>query len=278
MNFQCAECSRSLIIPEGEIKFNCEGCGMRYAAGKDFLRYYPHQLLLDRFAEKYLRNRVLNNNAEIVYQNGQGGSLSTEDRDDVAAFSRFVSAHVTGRVLLDIGCGPLPLPGYLRSPKEAGMEIIGIDPIPARDFGGFRIVGCSEFMPLPPGSVDTAIFATSLDHVVDLDTTIKETRRVLRRGGRVIIWMGDQGRPWWRRTLSYLKSRFRGIFAPFPAHRYKLFPPDVVVYVPAWAVDPFHSFHESPRFVTQVMERYGFRRAAYDYRAKDEVFMCFEAS
>lgn len=278
MEFQCASCATNLDIQYGLNEVSCEGCGMRYSMGEKYLQYYPHQMLLEKFSEKYLRNRVLNNNAEIVYRSGQGGSLSTEDRNDVAAFSRFVLEQLQGKVLLDIGCGPLPLPAYLRGPRDAGMEIIGLDPIPSSDFEGFRIVGCSEFMPLPSKTIDTAIFATSLDHVVDLDTTLDETKRVLRNNGRVIVWMGDQYRPRWRRVLSYLKSRVRAIMAPYPDYRYKLFPPDVVVYVPSWAVDPFHSYHESPLHLFKIMEKHGFRRIAYEYRAKDEVFICFEAT
>ena len=276
MRFQCAFCSAPFDIRSELCDFDCESCGAKYRSGDRYLQSFPHQVLLEKFSEKYLRNRVLNNNAEIVYQSGQGGSLSTEDRDDVAAFSRFVMDHIRGKVLLDIGCGPLNIPAYLRGPRDAGIEIIGLDPIPSKDFEGFRIVGCSEFMPCPSNSIDTAIFGTSLDHVVDLDTTIFETKRVLGVKGRVLVWMGDQHRPWGRRLLSYLKSRLLAVKAPYPAYRYQVFPPDVVVYRPGWAVDPFHSYHESPFHLTKLMEIHGFRRIAYKYRAKDEVFICFE--
>jgi SAM-dependent methyltransferase len=249
---------------------------MHYQAKTNYLQYFPHQLLLKRFSKAYLRNRVLNNNAEIVYRSGQGGSLSTADRGDVAEFSRFVLEHMKGTVLLDIGCGPLPLPAYLRGPRKVGMKIIGLDPIPSNEFEGFRIVGCSEFMPMRCSSIDTVVFATSLDHVIDLDATLRETRRVLNGNGCVLVWMGDQYRPWWRRVLSWGKSRLQGLLEPYPAYRYQVFPPDVVVYAPEWAVDPFHSYHESPLNLIKIMEKYGFRLSAYEYRSKDEVFICFE--
>lgn len=183
-----------------------------------------------------------------------------------------------GSTLLDIGCGPLALPAYLQGPKNAGVAILGLDPIPSHDFEGFRIVGCSEFMPLPSNIINTAIFATSLDHVVDLEATIEETKRVLNSNGRVLVWMGDQYRPWWKRLLSYAKSMVLAISKGYPDHRYKLFPPDIVVYVPAWAVDPFHSYYESPLHLVKIMEKHGFRRIAYEYRRKDEVFICFAAT
>jgi SAM-dependent methyltransferase len=277
MNFQCARCGHPLFLPTSLARIDCAGCGMNYYGNTSRLSYEPHDQLLERFGERYLRNKVLNNNADLVYGKVAGGSLSTADRDDVQAFVRFVDAYAVHGVVLDIGCGPLPLPEYLRNLKASGADIVGLDPLDSNDFQGFRITGCSELMPLPAGSVDTAIFATSLDHVVDLTTTIAETRRVVRTGGRVIVWMSDQYRPWWRRILGFTKARLKACFSSYPGHRYRIYPHGVVLYVPPWAVDPFHSYHESPMDLSRDMRRGGFVQTALDYRAKDEVFLCFEA-
>lgn len=277
MIFQCARCRHRFDASIVQTEFACPSCGMSYKGGERSLSYDPHDQLLERFGEKYLRNKILNNNADLVYIKVAGGSLSTGDREDVRAFAHFVDGHAKFGTVLDIGCGPLPLPEYLRALQLKGAEVIGLDPLPSENFQGFRIVGCSEFMPVPDNSVDTAIFATSLDHVVDLDATIAETRRVVRKGGRVIVWMSDQHKPWWRKILSFIKARLKAWITKYPEYRYRIYPGGVVLYIPPWAVDPFHSYHESPVALTREMQRGGFARVALDYRAKDEVFLCFEA-
>lgn len=277
MNFQCIQCGKVLSLPLTPQKFTCPSCSMVYTGGARYLRCETHAKLLAKFGEQYLRNKVLNNNADLVYSRVVGGSLSTDDREDVRAFSEFVVTHARFGTVLDVGCGPLPLPAYLKSLKAAGAEIVGLDPIDSPDFDGVRIVGNSEFTPLPAASVDTVIFATSLDHVVDLGATISEARRVIRPGGVLIAWMSDHKRSWWRWLLSGLKVRWRSLRAGYPMHHYRIYPPDVVVYIPSWAVDPFHCYHENPDDLTRKMVRAGFRRTVLDYRGRDEVFLCFEA-
>jgi SAM-dependent methyltransferase len=278
MNLQCIQCGGALVLPLELKIFSCPSCLTEYKGGGHYLRCDNHEKLLARYGKKYLRNKVLNNNADLVYSRVSGGSLSTDDREDVRAFSRFVAIHARAGVVLDVGCGPLRLPAYLKRLKEAGSKIIGLDPMDLSDFDGFRIVGNSEYIPLPSRSVDTIIFATSLDHVVDLGATIKEAKRVVSEGGVVIVWMSDQSRPWWRRLGSGFRILWKSMRAGYLLHRYRIYPPDVVVYVPSWAVDAFHSFHESPGYVIREMEKHGLRRSVYDYRARDEVFICFRAS
>jgi SAM-dependent methyltransferase len=278
MNLQCIQCNGAIVLPLDLKTFSCPSCSTAYKGRPNYLRCENHERLLARYGEKYLRNKVLNNNADLVYSRVSGGSLSTDDREDVRAFSRFVAMHARAGVVLDVGCGPLRLPAYLRRLKEAGSEIIGLDPMDLSDFDGFRIVGNSEYIPLPSRSVDTIIFATSLDHVVDLEATIKEAKRVVTENGVVIVWMGDQSRPWWRRLGSSFKILWKSLRAGYLLHRYRIYPPEVVVYVPSWAVDAFHSFHESPRYVIRVMERHGLHLSVYDYRARDQVFISFKAA
>ncbi len=278
MNFQCIQCGMELGLPLTLQRFTCPSCALGYTGGASYLRCEIHAKLLAEFGEQYLRNRVLNNNADLVYSRVEGGSLSTDNREDVRAFSGFVGAHARSGTVLDVGCGPLRLPAYLQHLKAAGAEIIGLDPIDSHDFDGFRIVGNSEFMPLPAASIDTIIFATSLDHVVDLGTTLSEARRVIRPGGVLIVWMSDQRRPRWRKLLSGLRLRWKSLQAGYPLYRYRIYPPNVVVYIPSWAVDPFHCYHENPDDLTRQMAHAGFRRAVQDYRGRDEVFLCFEAA
>jgi SAM-dependent methyltransferase len=50
-----------------------------------------------------------------------------------------------------------------------------------------RVVASFESIPLPDSSVDVAVFNASLHYAVDLAATLRETRRVVRASGRIVI-------------------------------------------------------------------------------------------
>jgi ubiquinone/menaquinone biosynthesis C-methylase UbiE len=53
--------------------------------------------------------------------------------------------------------------------------------------GVSRIGASFEALPLASGSFDMAIFNASLHYAIDLDATLREARRVTRRGGHLVI-------------------------------------------------------------------------------------------
>lgn len=94
-------------------------------------------------------------------------------------------------VVLDIGCGLTPTqPAYV---AQLGLShYIGLEPLPVTPFRHYPcLVGAmAENIPLKDNTVDTAIFATSLDHIEDEDAAIAETLRVLKPDGRILFWQG----------------------------------------------------------------------------------------
>ena len=157
---------------------------------------------------------------------------------------------------------------------------MGLDVMPT-EFEGFRIKGCAEFLPLPDGGVDVVVFATSLDHVCDLDATLREVRRVLAAGGRCCVWMSDR-KPYGKQFLLYDRPErgflrrvgidlpkqvganlrdgrrlWYGIFHYFTRGRYWDYENGSVFYCPPGAIDPFHSFFESPAEITALAAKYG---------------------
>ena len=90
-----------------------------------------------------------------------------------------------GKTCLDVGCGILERPAYMI--KE--IEWVGIDP----QQGGERkfefILAEAENLPFDANVFDSALFATSIDHVKSPERVIKEARRVVRTGGHIIVWL-----------------------------------------------------------------------------------------
>ena len=91
--------------------------------------------------------------------------------------------------LLDVGCGPWPLPIYVQGyPLHL---LYGVDPLEPFEPHPFTFArGFAEFIPFPDGSFDTVIAATSLDHTLSLTQALSEVRRVLARHGTFLVWDG----------------------------------------------------------------------------------------
>ena len=103
-------------------------------------------------------------------------------------FRWFLRPLLHGRVL-DIGCGPQPVPWYLEGyPLQL---LCGLDPISFQeDHPFFFAQGVAEFLPWEDASFGTVIAATSLDHVFLLDRVLSEVHRVLKKDGRFVVWVG----------------------------------------------------------------------------------------
>jgi SAM-dependent methyltransferase len=105
------------------------------------------------------------------------------------AFRDFFETHASGRVL-DVGCGVFGRPFYLLGyPAEL---ISGLEPLPMRQVTDFELIrGLSEYLPWPDAAFSTVISATSLDHCLSLQRSIEEMARVLRPGGRMLLWINS---------------------------------------------------------------------------------------
>lgn len=283
--YRCVACAQPLSLPEGEGTLIC-ACGHPYRYTASSLRYDADALLYRSFRKAFLLNKALNNNGFISYHMLPEGSLSLSDRPDVAQFREYIQAHASGGRLLDVGCGMLELPGYLDfgEPAASAFDLVGLDPIADGAFRGTRIIGCSEFMPFADGTFETLVFATSLDHVCSLEQTLKEARRVLKPEGRILIWMSDRHLGPVRR-LKDAVNRFRGWWrhrkSPDIAHayqegRYVVYPGYQVLYVPRGGIDPFHSYHESPRRLIRLARKAGLGLVDMSYHHRNLVFLCLK--
>jgi len=105
-------------------------------------------------------------------------------------FFGLTRADYAGKALLDIGCGPC---GSLEWATEARQRV-GLDPL-ADDYRKLAddkqtMTYCnapSEAIPYPDGHFDSVSSFNSLDHVDDVEATVREIKRVTAPGGRVLL-------------------------------------------------------------------------------------------
>lgn len=121
----------------------------------------------------------------------------------------FSSADITGKDVIDFGCGFGNLTFHLAelAPRTiTGIEIteLGFKQAeklrqahqgPYADRVHFRW-GAEDRVPLEDGSADTIIAFDCVEHIKQLETIVREWARVLRPGGKVLIWWSPYRGPW----------------------------------------------------------------------------------
>jgi SAM-dependent methyltransferase len=87
-----------------------------------------------------------------------------------------------GARAVDVGCGR---GDHVRGLSERfGFDVVGVDPLAEPPF----VVGVIEHLPLEDESVDLVWCRDMLEHVADLPRAFSELRRVLRPGGRAMVY------------------------------------------------------------------------------------------
>jgi len=130
------------------------------------------------------------NDEELVRYNRCGGKglFSYSGMPEAMEFGKVVSRIVKEGSILDIGCGCLELPEYMRYTK--GVSWTGLDPHYGESKKFTRMVGVAENLPFANEIFSAVTFATSLDHLLNPSLSIKEATRVLKSRGYILIWTG----------------------------------------------------------------------------------------
>jgi len=138
-----------------------------------------------------------------AYGDWRHGSLSK-------SWAAFDDSNITGKDVLDFGCGDGPLSIYLAKEKQP-RRIIGVDiDVSAIERAKTSLVkteipngvqvdfalGSTKGLPFPDQSFDTLLAFDCLEHVMSPAPILHEWYRILRSGGRCLIeWFPYKG-PW----------------------------------------------------------------------------------
>jgi len=125
-----------------------------------------------------------------------------------------------GERVLDLGCGA---GRFIAALREAGADPVGVElaqaalerarhNVPGADL---RLVAPDGSLPLPHGEFDVVWCSEVLEHVPDTVAFLTEARRVLKRGGRLLVTVPDHGPL--RRVLLAL-TRHDAHFDPLGQH------------------------------------------------------------
>lgn len=104
-----------------------------------------------------------------------------------------LAGDVHGRRVLDAGCGSGPLSLELRNRGaevtgfDSSTEMVGLARKRLGDDADLRVLDLAKPLPFPDGGFDDVVSSLSLHYLREWEGPLRELRRVLRPGGRLLV-------------------------------------------------------------------------------------------
>lgn len=111
-----------------------------------------------------------------------------------------------GQLVLDLGCGDGVVAQYLE--KNIGVKVIGADfsqealKIAQSKGVETKLINAEENLPFKDESFDVVFWGDNIEHLFNPMDVAKEIKRVLKKGGKLILSTPNSG--YWRYRLYYL--------------------------------------------------------------------------
>jgi SAM-dependent methyltransferase len=134
--------------------------------------------------------------------------------------------------VLDVGCGILERPTYLKDFKKE--LIFGIDPFDTK-FDGNSLKCSSEHLPFQAGFFNLVIASSTIDHFLDWQESFLEIDRVLENHGKLAIYQ--------HLSNTLVKHKATNIDGRW----FRIFESGFLIELESEFADPFHS-EESQNF------------------------------
>lgn len=167
--------------------------------GKLYSQYFTHQALdapksVLAGLKRSLKASILQSSFGYQMEDSNRiiGSLLSKIgplRDIAGGNVRYLNGSEKGR-LLDVGCGNGI---FLDQMKQLGWEVVGVEPdegaasVAVQKFGLEVFQGSLEEAKFPNGHFNAITLNHVLEHVLDPIELLKECRRVLRPGGKLVV-------------------------------------------------------------------------------------------
>lgn len=121
---------------------------------------------------------------------------SLSDRDRARFLRRIAPSTAPHPRILEIGCASgnfgETLAAREKNPFLAGIDV---DITTLATFPGSRILADGAAPPFRSGAFDIVVFSSSLHHVLRIDRTLAEAVRILRPGGRLVLFEPNARHP-----------------------------------------------------------------------------------
>jgi SAM-dependent methyltransferase len=142
----------------------------------------------------------LQDNGVASYKNSPTNNLGVGPRKDFMQFADFCDFK---GLVLDVGVGPQKAPTHIEYNTKPNVKFIGLDPLAGSQPRDFTFVqGLGEYLPFKNELFDQVLFVTSLDHFMDPVVALKEAKRVVKKEGRIFVWLGEKDKNAPKPTVS----------------------------------------------------------------------------
>ena len=99
---------------------------------------------------------------------------------------------------------------------------------------------------------------------------------MLSSDGRVVLWISDRSKTIKEGLRNFWETTRASFRKGYNVNKYFVYDNFTVLGVPRGAVDPFHSFNESPKIIEKYFKRHKYKLLNSKVFSKNEIFYTFE--